>query len=105
MSKTRKNISQKYWKKKTFSQEVRQKIIAKCGGKCVKCRQVGTEIHHLVPNTILNSKIYGSDNIQSVENGVLVCHSCHDNHSLWDKELRKSLIKKWITSTISNEHL
>lgn len=52
-------------------------------------------IHHVVANTILNRKLYG-DKIQSVENGVYVCQKCHDNHSLWDKELRKSLEKKWV---------
>lgn len=83
----------------TFSKDVREAIIKKCSGVCLNCgkRKYRMEIHHIVPNTKLNVKLYGNDNIQSEINGVLVCQPCHFNHALWDKQLKKAVLEVFLS--------
>ena len=76
------------YKKQTFDESTRLDIVSKYAGRCVNCRKPATEIHHLIANTKLNVRLYGQDKIQSAENGVCVCHQCHNKHSIWDKNLK-----------------
>ena len=79
----------------TFSKETRASILIRDRYKCVNCgSQNWLEIHHIIANTKLNRKLYG-EQIQSKENGVLVCKKCHDKHLLWDKELKRKLKLKF----------
>ena len=77
----------------------RTKVLIRDRYKCVNCgSQNWLEIHHIIANTKLNRKLYG-EQIQSKENGVLVCKKCHDKHSLWDKERKKQLLKTFKLKT------
>jgi 5-methylcytosine-specific restriction endonuclease McrA len=79
----------------SFSHTTRAEILERDAYGCVVC---GTnemlQVHHYVPNTKLNSKLYGKL-IQSAENGVLVCFKHHANHTLWDKPMKQKLLEKW----------
>lgn len=86
-----------------FSPNTRKEIYKRDHNQCTnhtndKCKvDVGLTIHHIVHNTILNRKLYGNKNIQSAENGVVLCIQCHTNYSLipFVNKKRKELINKW----------
>jgi 5-methylcytosine-specific restriction endonuclease McrA len=80
----------------TFSTKTREAIITRDNAHCQApgCHRRYEEIHHIVSNSVMYRRIYGKL-IQSKDNGVCVCKSCHQNHSFWDDELKEALIKKW----------
>lgn len=83
----------------------REVVILRDKGLCVNCGKAGIEVHHIIPNTKLNKKLYG-DQLESMENLVLVCKNCHNNHSLWDKPLRNRLKSVFtVNSKIKTSHL
>ena len=90
-------------RKKSFNKTVRKKIFEKYGWICAnnndpKCLyNKGLSIHHIIPNTEKNAKIYGDEFLQSESNGILLCSSCHENVSTisWIKTKKKELEKKY----------
>lgn len=71
----------------------RTKVLIRDGYKCTQCGSKDwLEIHHIIPQTKTNRRMYG-EQIDSLDNLILVCHKCHDKHSLWDKGLKKNLKK------------
>ncbi len=82
--------------------ETRNAVITRDKGLCVNCGGKGQEVHHLLPNTKLNEKLY-SGKINSMENLVYVCHDCHEKHSLWDTPLRAELKAKWEVNSKLNK--
>jgi len=88
---------------KTFSTEVRERIYKRAGCQCEnykdpKCMgNVGLSIHHIIHNTKTNNNHYGEENIQSEENGILLCDWCHNHYSMINlsEEKRKELEKRW----------
>ena len=81
----------------SFSKLTRLEIYSRDNAKCTQCGEDEyflLEIHHIICNSKLNRKLYGNL-IQSKENGILCCHSCHTIHSLWDSKLRNNLKLLW----------
>ena len=78
-----------------FAPEIRRAIYLRDKGLCVNCGEKATDIHHLIPNTELSRGRYTNERIQSILNGVCVCHRCHEKHSLWDRPIVKYLIHLW----------
>ena len=79
-----------------FIKETKIEIYKDFDGKCGHCGSTqALEFHHIIPNTILNRKIYGNERIQSKENGFLICKPDHEKVNIILKEKRKALKQKW----------
>lgn len=89
-------------KKISFNKETRKKIYEKykymCANnkddKCLFNQQLS--IHHIIPNTKLNAKLYGDKFLQSEKNGILLCSWCHEhvNEIKWIQELKENIKKE-----------
>ena len=91
--------------KETFSEETRIIIWHRDKKSCVICSgRHFLSIHHVVPNTKMNRRLYGNERVNSGINGTLVCQKCHDNHMFWDKQLKKNLISNWEEEIKRNEN-
>ena len=64
---------------KGFSDKVRQQIYDAAGGACAMCYRVRPfEQHHVVPRGMGGSQGISSRRANAKENGILLCHICHD---------------------------
>jgi len=66
----------------TFSNKVKQDILEAQNGMCrvLNCYEPIHSIHHKLPNTKVNRKLYPNF-IDSVFNAVGLCFSCHTNNT------------------------
>ena len=59
--------------------EIRDMIFAAQHGYCNRCQDKCTELHHRLPNTKTNRKLFPMY-LNSPFNFVGLCKNCHDNH-------------------------
>lgn len=64
--------------KKTFSADTRDLAKRAYNGYCWICSERGVDIHHRVPNTVTNNKLY-PNLLHSIFNASNLCRNCHDN--------------------------
>ena len=67
----------------TFDIYTREMVFARAGYRCEcgceKCLgPEGLEVHHRIPNTKGNRKVYG-ERLQSADNAAVLCGWCHVN--------------------------
>ena len=69
----------------TFSREVREAIYDAQNGVCFcdKCYNTIQEFHHIVPNTVVNHKLFPLF-LQSPFNCVGICQGCHSSHKRYE---------------------
>ena len=61
------------WKRE---RELRRRVIARDGGRCIRCGKAGDAVHHVLPRSQLcGQKLNGK--LWSVENMCVLCQECH----------------------------
>jgi len=75
-----------------FSIKLKEQLLEATSGYCenMKCFNKGNEVHHILPNTIVNRKKYPLYT-QSPFNSRLLCYDCHHNKPLGSKPFEKKL--------------
>jgi creatinine amidohydrolase/Fe(II)-dependent formamide hydrolase-like protein len=67
-------------KRSGFSKYVRDMAFAVHGGQCANCEKPAKELHHRLPNTKTNQRLY-PHLLNSIFNAVPMCHECHEQKS------------------------